>query len=321
MSRPTPRITVLLNRNARGLRHPAPLLQALSPLEHCRLIETRTLGELDEQARQLAREHPELIVLAGGDGSVMAGLSAVTRAWGDAPLPRFAIVPAGTVSTIASNLGLPRRPVPYARKLVDASLSGTARWVSHATLRVRDGAGGERVGFIFGTGLVAQFFELYDALPEAGALPAAKLVAGLFVGTFTRSRVASRVLAPMPITLTVDGERIRHERYSLVVSSVLKDLGLHLRPTFRAGRDDDRLHMVASTRGAKNLAMQLPVVLSGSQLVGTGHVDMMAKTFRVTFEGELRSYVLDGDRIEAGLRDGEAWVSVEPGPRIELATI
>lgn len=325
------RISVLLNRNARGLRHPEPILRALADVRDCRLFETHTLAEVDDIAARLAGEGPELVVLAGGDGSVMNGLSAIARAWEhksaanptSAPLklPRFAIIPAGTVSTIASNLGLPRKAVPYAKELLQAAVSGTTRVRKHATLRVRDNAGGSRLGFIFGTGLVAQFFEHYDALPTLGAWPASKLVARLFVGSFVKSQFATEVLSPMPLTLALDGLPLEHRRYSLVVSSVLRDVGLHLRPTFRAGAEPRRLHVVASTRGAKVLAMQLPVVLAGSHLVGSGHVDALAATFRVTFGDELRSYVLDGDRIEAGPRDGEAWVDVERGPDVELMTL
>ncbi len=321
----TRRITVLLNRNARGLRHPVPLLRALSPLDDCRLIETHSLKDLEMAALELATERPELVVLAGGDGSIMAGLTAVSHAWGSEPLPRFAIIPAGTVSTIARNLGLPRKPVKYARSLIDAALAGHARTVQHATLRVRDARGGDRVGFIFGTGSIAQFFELYDELPEAGVLPASKLVAKLVVGAFTRSRLAKRVLTPEPLTITIDGAPLPHARYSVIVSSVLRDLGLHLRPTFRAGDDPERLHVVASTRGPMNLAMQVPVVMAGAQLVGDGHVDALAKEFRVSFDGGLRSYVLDGDRLDAGLTTpgtrSAAWVTVERGPEITLTML
>jgi hypothetical protein len=317
------RITVLLNRNARGLRQPVPLLRALAPLRDCRLIETHTLADLETAARELATERPELVVLAGGDGSVMSGLTAVSHAWGSAPLPRFAIIPAGTVSTIAKNLGLPRRHVQYARSLVDAALAGRARTMVSRTLRVRDAAGGDRVGFIFGTGSIAQFFELYDDLPESGVLPASKLVAQLVVGAFTRSRMAARVLAPEPLTLELEGRALPHARYSVIVSSVLRDLGLHLRPTFRAGEDPERLHVVASTRGPMNLALQVPVVMAGARLVGGGHVDALAKAFSVRFEGSLRSYVLDGDRLDAGSPSARVapWVTVERGPDIQLAML
>ncbi len=316
------RAVVLVNRNARGLRTANALHRELAGLAEVRWVETHTLGDLAAATRDLPREPIEWVVFAGGDGTVMAGLSAVVSAYEAAgrPLPEFAIVPAGTVSTIAKNLDLPRRGVSHARRLLTSALAGRAHIVRHPTLRVRDAAGGHRIGFIFGTGLVAQFFDLYDALPDPNAASAAKLVARLFAGAFTGSALARRVLTPLPIKLEIDGNALHHTRYSLIVSSTLKDVGLHLRPTFRAGERDDRLHVVASTREAVNLALQLPGVLGGTPLRGAGHVDALAPRFRVQFaSAQIRSYVLDGDRIDAGPHGGDAWVEVELGPLVGLA--
>lgn len=316
------RAVVLVNRNARGLRAADALKAELAHVSDAMWVETHTLRDLAAATSELPSAGIEWVIFAGGDGSVMAGLSAVVRAYEGAgrPLPRFAIVPAGTVSTIAKNLELPRRGVSHARRLVTGALAGRARTILHSTLRVRDASGGQRIGFIFGTGLVAQFFDLYDALPDPNAASAAKLVARLFVGAFAGSSMARRVLTPLPIRLDVEGESLPHTRYSLVVASTLKDVGLHLRPTFRAGEHPDRVHVVASTRDAMNLALQLPGVLAGTPLRGSGHVDQMAKSFRVQFaSAQIRSYVLDGDRIDAGPHGGDAWVEVEAGPRIEIA--
>ena len=103
-------------------------------------------------------------------------------------------MPAGTFSTIAKNLDIPRRTLPHAIKVLEAAIEGRARVRAHATLRVRDAAGGDRLGFIFGTGLVAQFFEVYDALPDQGMVSAATLVGRLFAGSFTGSELAEKVL-------------------------------------------------------------------------------------------------------------------------------
>ena len=81
------------------------------------------------------------------------------------------------------------------------------------------------------------------------------------------------------------------------------------------------MHVVASTRHATHLALQLPFVLAARRMRGRGHVDALAARFRVTFDGSSRSYVLDGDRIVAGHANDEAWVDVERGPDVEILSL
>jgi hypothetical protein len=313
-------LPIILNRNARGLGIASDLPRTLERLGGCRVLESRTLEHLGTIASTVAETRSDVVALAGGDGTVMEGLSALARAYRarDAALPKIAILPAGTFSTIAKNLGLPRRTTPYAKRVLEAVAANEIRTRPHPTLHVRDACGGDRIGFIFGTGLVAGFFDLYDALPDQGVLSATWLVARLFGGAFTGSDLAKRVLTPTSLRLDIDGRALPDEHYSLVVSSVLRDVGLHVRPTHRAGEDPARIHLVASTRHAINLAMQLPLVMAARPMRGGGHVDALAETFRVTFDGALRSYVLDGDRIEAGGPNQEAWVTVSRGPDIDL---
>ena len=118
----------------------------------------------------------------------------------------------------------------------------------------------------------------------------------------------------MPCTLTVDGALQQAHAYSLVVSSVVRDLGLSMRVLYRAGEDPQRVHLVASALGAKRLGPQMPLVLAGRALRGRDHVDTLAGSFRVTFTGDHDAYVLDGDMLRA------PWVEVSAGPMLRILT-
>jgi len=61
-------------------------------------------------------------------------------------------------------------------------------------LRVRSGAGAERVGFIFGTGLVGSFFESFYAAGGGVPRQAARLVARIVVGARTGGELARKVV-------------------------------------------------------------------------------------------------------------------------------
>lgn len=260
---------------------------------------------------------------------------------GTKPFPVLGLVAAGTVNTVAGNvraaspsrpgLGGPKGACALVRGLRDGRVLGRP----HATLRVRSARNvrpqtsrvacaehhepdehvehDEHVGFIFGAGLVGRFFELYDAAPRRGILSAARLAAEVFVGAHTGSALARRVLTPAPCALAVDGDEAEARAFSLVAASVVQNLGLNLRLTYRAGGHDGRFHVVASPLEPRALAAQLPNVLTGRALGGAGHVDALARSLSVRFPAD-DAFVLDGDLFSASR------IEVEAGPVLRIAT-
>jgi diacylglycerol kinase family enzyme len=307
-------VDVIVNRNARRLAERSPLRGAISAAAAragARLHETRTLGELDATARAIAARGTDAVVLAGGDGSYMEGLSALARAFGDT-LPAIGLAPGGTVSTIARSLGMRGRSQAWAERVLAAARDAASPVARHATLRVRDDAPSERVGFIAGAGLVANFFDLYYGAPRQGLAAAAAIAARVFAGSFVASPYARQVLDPSPCALAVDGNEHPARAWSLVLASVVRDVGLHLRVTYRAGEALDRFHVVASGLPPRALGPQMPRVLAGRPLQGEPRVDALARSLRVTFPPPRGVYVLDGDVMRAGQ------VRIEPGPVIRL---
>ena len=312
-------VDVILNRRARHLGDDAsPLREALlreARAGSARVHETWSLEELDDVARDIATRGEGRVVLAGGDGSHMAGVTALARALGgELSNVTIALAPGGTVCTVARNWGMRATP-DYAASLVRAAVAGGGEVIARPTLRARDDAGGDRVGFIFGAGLVASFFEVYYASPHAGYLGAARIVGRIFAGSFTGGELARRVLTPVPCAVEVDGEERGPRAWSLIVASVVRDLGLHMLVTYRAGEDDHRFHAVASPLAPRQLGPQLPRVLLGRRLAGADHVDALARSMRVRFTGAGGGYVLDGEMLAASA------VEVTCGPTLRVLTL
>jgi diacylglycerol kinase (ATP) len=312
--RPHRRVDIVVNRCASRLGEDSRLVSAIhesaggsSGFAH--VHETRSLAELDDAMRAIAERGTDCVLFAGGDGSSLAGTSALVRAFGDA-LPSVAFAPGGTVNTVARNWGYRGDAVVYTRRLIEETLTGTARRSRRPTLRVRDDCGGDRVGFIFGAGLIARFFDAYYDAPTQGTRKAAELVARIFVGTFTGGRLARRVLTPSPATLVVDGQELPSRAWSLIAASVVHDLGLHMHLLYRAGENPNAFHLVASALPPRRLAPQVGRVVMGRGLTGPAHVDTLAEKLEATLGdgSSLSSYVLDGDRIAARR------VTVTPGP-------
>lgn len=307
-------VDFILNRNARRLasdgRYYRMLLAAASR-GAARVHETRTLRELDCVVRGIAARGTDAVVLAGGDGSHMAGISALSHAFG-AALPPVALAPCGTVCTVARNFGMRGTSRAWASRLVAAVCTGAAHIERKATLRVSDDAGGNRVGFIFGTGLVAHFFEVYYASPRRGLSTAAVIAARVFAGSFVGSPLARRILETTQCTASIDGLVHPGRQWSLILASVVRNVGLHLFATYRGGEALDRFHVIASGLPPRALGAQAPRVLAGLPLHGDPHIDALARSLSVHFDAPLGAYVLDGDVFHA--RE----VRVEPGTVLQL---
>jgi diacylglycerol kinase (ATP) len=314
-----PRVDVIVNRLAKKLAGETPVLLGIRAAvarssDRARIHETRSLADLEGAVRVILERGTECVVLAGGDGSYLAGTTALHRAFG-AALPTVAFAPGGTVCTVARNWGLQGDESAYAERLVDAALDGTTTKVRRPTLRVRDDRGGDRVGFIFGAGLVARFFDAYYEADTQGYASAAALVARIFVGTFTSGRLASRVLSPSPGRVWVDGVLQAPTAWSLIAASVVRDLGLHMHLLYRAAENPDAFHLVASALSARQLSPQVARVLVGRRLRGAGHVDTLARELALELSAEASTYVLDGERIQAGR------VTVTAGPVLVHAAL
>ncbi len=308
------RIDVVVNTNAHLYRTKPGLVGAVK--DACRgraeVFVTATMEDLERATAAIAARGSDLVVLSGGDGSFMAGVTSLARALGDRELPRIGLMAGGTVATIARNWGKVGDPLGFVEALLrnPDALRSTPR----PTLRVREQRGAaatERVGFIFGTGLVARFFDVYYADGARGYGGAARIVARIFVESFIGGAYARRVLDPLPCSIEVDGRRLAPPAWSLVCASVVRNLGIHMLVNYRAGEDPSRVHLVASPLPSRSLGPRAPLVLAGKRIGGPGHFDDLVSAFTVRFDPD-GPYVLDGEILRA------SEVTVSAGPVIRV---
>jgi hypothetical protein len=269
---------------------------------------TSSLDELDALAPRIVGS--DRVALCGGDGTFMAGVTALARV-STGVLPPLALIPAGTVATVARHWGAAGELTAAVDRFLRLGVGVLTD--EHATLRI-EADGVVRHGFTFGTGLVARFFDRYDA-GGAGGLPAAdRIFARVFAGSLFGDAYASSVLDPLPCQLAVEGRTLVPKAYSLIVSSVLETVGLGIRVTHRASEDPLRPHLVASSLPARKLGPQAPRALMGLPLRGPGGFDDLVRSFTVRFAGS-GPYVFDGDLFQAHE------IQVSAGPRIAVVRV
>lgn len=329
-------VLVIINANARRFVEARSLLLDIDRLLEGRasLRVTRSRAELEAAAADAREMDARVVVLCGGDGSYGAGATALVEAYGDAEPPLIALAPGGTVGTVARSLGVAASGAPLAgiARVVHAAASTPLEVVETPTLSIAS-ATDRRVGFIFGTGLVASFFELYDPraaeveraalrgepvveAPSGGAgkSAAAKIVARVFAESFVGGPLARRVLEPLRCDVDVDGRRLPWTASSLVVASVLRDLGLGMRVTHRGGEDRARPHVVVSGLPPRALGPRLSRVLRGVPIGAPPepHFDDLARELVVSFPDGPGLFVIDGD-----LRVAQR-VTVTAGPVLRI---
>jgi len=303
------RIDVVVNTTARLYLTRPRLLEQVRAIcaGRATVHPTSDVIELEAVARTIAERGSDLVVISGGDGSFMAGVTALYRAFGSDRLPTIAFLPGGTAATVARNWGMRGELTALLIRLLDRPEQHAAPL--RQTLRVTTTNGAEveeRVGFIFGTGLVARFFDVYYQNGARGYDGAARIVARIFVESFYGGQYAQKVLEPMPCSIEVEGRRLGPEAWSLVCAAVVRDLGIHMLVTYRAGEDPARVHLVASPLPTRSLGPRAPLVLAGKTIGGRGHFDDLVREFTVRFPGH-GPIVLDGDvlvtevaRVSAG---------------------
>ncbi len=291
------RVALVVNANARRFVEDLGLVDEVKALAGTRATVhvTRTRAELDAVAKELAEGAVETVVLCGGDGSYAAGATALHRAavaFG-AEMPILALAAGGTVGTVARSLELtPHVPLLSKHRtrdqigaVLEAACATRPKLLERRALSVRADDHPESLGFIFGTGLVASFFALYDpraAASEAGdelegpsqgtgLIGAASIVARVFVQSFYGGALARQVLSPLRCDVAVEDENGREVRLpwrasSLVAASILEDLGLGMRVTPRATEDESRVHAVVSGLTPRALGPRMVRVLRGAPI-------------------------------------------------------
>ena len=126
---------LVLNTNARLLRTRPELVQEIRELSAGRagIFVTRNLEELERAAAAIAarqtgvKKRDRQVVLCGGDGTLMAGVTALARAFGTAALPDLVLAPAGTVATVARNWGQTRGVLQTVQRAVDGQTRARGR--------------------------------------------------------------------------------------------------------------------------------------------------------------------------------------------------
>jgi len=279
---------------------------------YVKLLPVGTESELLAQVKELPRQPGLQVGVCGGDGTLMRVMSCLNRVLGPDALPVLVPIPFGTVCTTCARWNAGRAPWRNLRA-----------WLSHPALILNrqrtlsvtlDGT--EHIGCTVGAGLVAQFFEHYESAEAPGVGTACKIAVKSFLGSFVSSPFSRSIMQPTECQLLVDEQTVPMRHFTLIVSSVFKNVGLGIQVTYRAGNDPERIALVSSSLPARQLGPQFWRVLTGRALRDPNGVDRQVKQWTMRFRGT-SSIIIDGDRLTAhsvAVRPGPVWSVLTPAP-------
>jgi diacylglycerol kinase (ATP) len=304
-------LAIVLNPEAGGgSRYGSSRVQQLRAAAGSRAVVFSTGNRelVDAVAEGVRERGVGTVAIIGGDGTLSSVLSALHRAFGDAPLPRLALLRGGTMNTVANSLGIPRgRPEDLLKRLLSAKSGEVKR---RATLRVQD-----RVGFLFSAGIMVGFLKaLYAAAPNrSGALSALKLLGRGSLEALTGGRLIEQIETPLLATLALDGEAQPARRYTVLGAATVAQVGLGFRPFTLADECIDRFQVFAFHGSRQALVRQLPRIRRGLPIVQGLGFDPLAQRLEVDAGDAPVVYALDGEVCEA-----RGTLTIEVGPQVDI---
>jgi diacylglycerol kinase family enzyme len=267
--------------------------------------EARTLGELADIAREFRRSRIDTLVIDGGDGTLHHTLSAFIPVYREADLPPIGLLRGGTMNTIASSLGIKGSSEGFLQRIV-STVKGWAplELVRANTLRVNN-----RYGFIFGLGFPVNLLDAYYQGKGRGRWKTIRVLVTILSSTLEKEGARGNFFQPFGADIWLDGEKLPIERYTAILGSTVKGVGLGFKPTRRAGEKEGLFQILCLDMGPRRMGLSALKVLLGMELrdeklfnrMATRSVIELEKPADMQIDGE----IFKGQR-EIGLHVGPA---------------
>ena len=301
-----PRIALLSNPKSTGNLAQLPRIRAFCS-DHPDIFhyEVEHAHQVGEALRTIARVHPKILVINGGDGTVQAALTEIHNGGHFAGgAPPVAVLPSGKTNLIALDLGAQGDPIAALERLIEIVQGEIAPYVvARELIALRNSERGDKpvIGmFLGGAGLADTMLYCRDKIYPLGlpnslahVITAMALLAKLFL------RVKANFLPPDPTPLNVS---LREEgnlisgRFSLLAVTTLEKLLL-------SGELGGRREGVLKLLAIEERPMSLIRGFAASLLGKLGRSKVRGVHFEeadeITIEGDSSNVILDGETFRA----------------------
>ena len=269
---------------------------------------TRSLDDLYRAAEEFKAAGIDVLGINGGDGTIHVTLTAFLQVYGATPLPRVAILPGGTLNTIAAGIGIKGRPQEMLYEVIDRYHQGEElRTVERNIMQI-----GDRFGFIFGNGLIANFLEAYYATGKPSPIMGAKVLARAIGSSIFRTAFSKRLFRRFVGRVTVDGEEWARPDFATITGGSVPQIGLGFTPFYRCDEKPDSFALLGIHTTALGLILDLPRIYRARPMRRDKAISAVAREALLE-SAEPFSYTIDGD-----LYSGAKELKLQAGPRLRL---
>ncbi|HXV23874.1 MAG TPA: diacylglycerol kinase family protein [Alphaproteobacteria bacterium] len=287
----------LSTRNRKGMAKLREMLSRHADIPHVEIAEWDGLGAA---IGQLMSKDLDVLVINGGDGTVVGLLTELRRRAYSAPIPALIVLASGNTNMIARDIGPADTPVRALSRL----LSGitTARELRRAERRlIRIDQEGEpaRFGFFVGAvaivrAMVLARHTLHPIGVDRGLGDVAAMGLGVLQVLFGR---ADWLFCGVPVEVGFDDEPIRCGTYSVVMASTLDRLLFGARPFWGMGAGPIRATLVPAPVDRPLLSI-LPLMRGRptERMIGSGYVSRNFQRITLAFDGP---FAIDGEIRQA----------------------
>lgn len=217
------------------------------------------LDALLSAVQTIKESQADILCIHGGDGTVHQVFTALWKVYGDqTPYPKIAILKGGTMNNVARSVGIGLWTSAKTLLIKVAKNDTVGIQIRHPLI-----VNNERSGFIYGNVGITPFLQEYytgtPPSPTKGFLMFCKIAgSALFNTTYSRT-----VLAPIPMTITIDGNRLPDASYTLLGISTVADIGFYFRPFYQTLSHNNILQLISTTCPPLNIVKVLHRLILG----------------------------------------------------------
>jgi len=299
---PEPLIPGILCNPASGRikNHRQTIREALKSIHNSTYFEATTAVEIRDSIRQLGAAGVNLLILAGGDGTVHCALTHMFGLW-QREFPAVAVISGGTTNMTALDMGITHKTLAGIRLLAAAvAQTGMPRYTLRPVLCIEHGMDTKLFGMFFGCGLIPHGVKYFHhRISQFG------LISEFAGGMVMLAYLLGFLLCPsgLPanhLTLIREGRTVENPGALAAFSTTLNRLLLGFRPYRRLDRDS--LFFTVINNNIKSVWNTLISLLAGNGGLATGiNHEGIVNRLELLFDGD---YIVDGELYHAQRRNG-----------------
>jgi len=269
------------------------------------LREAKNKPEFKETVNEFLGTGVDLLIIAGGDGTVQAILSHLFTECAHMDWPILAIIPGGTTNMTALDLVKYDDPEDSARKLNQYMLTRTLPvLLKRHVLCIEQADAGKVYGMFFAVGIVARAVifsrSRIKQIGITGEIYSALIMVGFLAGLLFRRRTGA--WAPVKMKTIKVGENNYVGTHSFLFASVLGRLLFNMRPYW--GQEQEPMHITFVKKKRKRTIRSIWPLISGRGAVlkeDDGYHSYNSSTFELDIDDD---YIVDGEFFHAASQNG-----------------